>query len=105
MGGTGTGTGRRTQAQRRAAPKQAVLESACRLFGEKGYADTSLEEIAEDCGLTIRPIYHYFGNNKALFAAVNDVMAARIVASIKTGEEGAGGADIVEHWRRPRRRN
>ena len=91
--------GRRTQAERRASSKQAVLDSARRLFGEKGYADTSLEEIAEDCGLTIRPIYHYFGNKKALFAAVNEVMEARIVASIRTGENGGGGADIVENWR------
>ena len=36
--------------------------------GEKGYADTSLEAIAADCGLTIRPIYHYFGNEKDLFS-------------------------------------
>ena len=61
---------RRTQEQRRNESRQAVLDSACRLFGDKGYADTSLEEIAADCGLTIRPIYHYFGNKKALFAAV-----------------------------------
>ena len=57
---------RRTQAQRREETQQAVLDSASRLFGEKGYAGTSLEEIAADCGLTIRPIYHYFGNKKAL---------------------------------------
>lgn len=92
-------SGRRTQAQRRAASRQAVLDSACRLFGEKGYTGTSLEEIAEDCGLTIRPIYHYFGNKKSLFAAVNQVMEARIVESIDTGGDGRGGADIVENWR------
>ena len=57
---------RRTQAERRAQSRQAVLDSACRLFGEKGYADTSLEEISADCGLTIRPVYHYFGNKKSL---------------------------------------
>ena len=92
-------TGRRTQAERREASKQAVLDSACKLFGEKGYATTSLEEIAEDCGLTIRPIYHYFGNKRALFAAVNEVMESRIVDSIRTEGEGAGEADIVQNWR------
>ena len=70
---------RRTQAERRAQSRQAVLDSACRLFGEKGYADTSLEEISADCGLTIRPVYHYFGNKKSLFAAVNEHMSARIL--------------------------
>lgn len=91
--------GRRTQAQRRAQSQQAVLESACRLFGEKGYADTSLEEIAADCGLTIRPIYHYFGNKKALFAAVNDVMEARITEAMDVGEGDSRGAGLLANWR------
>lgn len=80
---------RRTQAQRRAESRQAVLDSASRLFGEKGYADTSLEEIAADCGLTIRPIYHYFGNKKALFAAVNESMEQRILEAMQGGNDMA----------------
>jgi AcrR family transcriptional regulator len=87
---------RRTQAQRRAETRQAVLDSACRLFGERGYADTSLDEIAADCGVTIRPIYHYFGNKKALFSAVNEVMEQRIMDSMRVGDNGDG---IVENWR------
>jgi AcrR family transcriptional regulator len=70
---------RRTQAERREQSRQAVLDSACKLFGERGYADTSLEDICADCGLTIRPVYHYFGNKKSLFAAVNEYMSARIL--------------------------
>jgi AcrR family transcriptional regulator len=94
-----TSTKRRTQAERRAESRQALLDSACRLFGERGYADTSLEEIAVDCGLTIRPIYHYFGNKKALFTAVNEIMEQRIMASMQIGNEGERGAGIVENWR------
>lgn len=90
---------RRTQAERREESRQAVLESAVRLFGEQGYAETSLEEIAADCGLTIRPIYHYFTNKKGLFAAVNDLMEQRIVDSMKVGEDGQVPANIVENWR------
>ncbi len=68
---------RKSQAERRAATREALLESACRLFGEKGFRETSLEEIAEDCSLTIRPIYYHFGNKKALFAAVSEIMEER----------------------------
>ena len=96
---TASGTQRRTQAERRAESRQAVLDSALKLFGEKGYAETSLEDIAADCGLTIRPIYHYFGNKQALFAAVNDVMEQRIVESMHTGEDGEPQVGIVENWR------
>jgi AcrR family transcriptional regulator len=89
---------KRTQAERRAESQQAVLESACKLFGAQGYTDTSLEDIAADCGLTIRPIYHYFGNKKALFAAVNDVMEQRVLESMELSE-GLTASIIVSNWR------
>lgn len=90
---------RRTQAQRRAQSSQAVLESACRLFGERGYADTSLEDIAADCNLTIRPIYHYFGNKKALFAAVTQHMSARIMDTLLHEEGTDPGLMLQQSWR------
>ena len=94
-----TNSRRRTQAERRAESRQAVLDAALRLFGDKGYAATSLEEIAVECGLTIRPIYHYFGNKKALFRAVNEVMEQRIIDSMSVGAEGEPEVDIVDNWR------
>ena len=94
-----TNSRRRTQAERRSESRQAVLDAALRLFGDKGYAATSLEEIAVECGLTIRPIYHYFGNKKALFRAVNEVMEQRIIDSMSVGAEGEPEVDIVDNWR------
>ena len=96
---TNRGSKPRMQAERRTRSCQAVLDSAVRLFGEKGYADASLEEIADDCGLTIRPIYHYFGNKKALFAAVNDVMEQRIIKSMRVDLRGETRTDIIDNWR------
>jgi AcrR family transcriptional regulator len=93
-----TQTGRRTQAERREESRQAVLASAVRLFGEQGYANTALEQIAVDCGLTIRPIYHYFGNKKALFAAVNDVMEQRILDSMDSGRDMSSDSAILANW-------
>jgi AcrR family transcriptional regulator len=90
---------RRTQAERRAETRAAVLESACRLFGSKGYADTSLEEIAAACGVTIRPIYHYFGGKQQLFEAVNEVMEERILASLESDAESATRDPVVSAWR------
>ena len=69
------------QQQRTASTMGLLLESATRLFGERGYANTSLEDIALDCGLTIGAIYHHFGNKKALFSAVNEAAEQRIIAA------------------------
>lgn len=74
---------RRTQQERRTETQSLVLQTACRLFGEKGFANTSLEDIAQECGLTIRPIYHYFGNKKNLFAAVTEYMEQQLVQSLE----------------------
>ena len=88
---------RRTQAERRETTRAAVLESAVRLFGEKGYAETSLDEIAAEAGVTIRPIYHYFENKLGLFEAAKDVMEERILDTYQRDE--AGGLDPVALWR------
>ncbi|AMO69796.1 MAG: AcrR family transcriptional regulator [Zhongshania aliphaticivorans] len=63
-------TARKTQSQRREETRSLVLASAITVFANKGFTATSLEDIATDTGLTIRPIYHYFGNKIQLFAAV-----------------------------------
>lgn len=60
----------KTQVQRRAETTHKLLQCATKVFSEKGYQHTSVEDIAQHSGLTIRPIYHYFGNKKQLFEAV-----------------------------------
>jgi AcrR family transcriptional regulator len=91
-------TVRKTQAQRREHTQAQVLESACRLFGEKGYELTSLDDIAGDIGLTIRPIYHYFGNKQQLFLAVTECMEEQLVTSLKSLEAQLHKGQTVQPW-------
>lgn len=44
-----------------------LLESAARLFMEKGYEQVSLEQIAMDCQVTKATIYYYYSNKAVLF--------------------------------------
>lgn len=71
---------KRKQQERREISRQLLLKSAKKLFGKQGYAETSLEQIGRDCGMTTGPIYHYFENKRSLFAAVHDAELARTVA-------------------------
>lgn len=89
---------RRTQQQRRENTRTLVLEEACRLFGENGYAGTSLRDIASACNLTIRPVYHYFGNKKELFLAVTEKMESKLAAKIETEIASHGGVPIRSGW-------
>lgn len=90
---------KRTQADRRNSSKQAVLSSALKLFGQRGYADTSIEDIAKDCGLTITPIYHYFGNKKALLAAVVAGLEQRILESMGGESIDSQVESFISYWR------
>lgn len=89
---------RRTQLERRTETRQLVLNAATRLFGEKGYADTSLEDIAAACELTIRPIYHYFGNKKNLFAAVTEKLEQELAKALENGIKGSKGSVTQAGW-------
>lgn len=89
---------RQTQAERRETTQTKVLESACRIFGSKGYADTSLKDIAEDLGLTITPIYHYFGNKQSLFLAVTEAMELEFSKQIEVVGFKAEQVNLIEIW-------
>ncbi len=89
---------RRTQAQRREATQQKIMASACTLFGEKGYEQTSLEDIARDAGITIGPIYHYYDNKLQLFRFVNRAMEDELVSTLKTHAEAIQQSDFYPVW-------
>jgi len=48
--------------------RQAVLQAAYEAFLEKGYAATSMREIAERAGLALGGIYNHFENKEAIFS-------------------------------------
>jgi len=48
----------------------ALLDAARRLFFTKGYAGTTVEQVAADAGFSKRTVYLYFKNKDDLFAAI-----------------------------------
>lgn len=61
---------RRSHAERRMEIRENLLTVAKEMFGERGYNETHIEDIAKACNLTIRPIYHYYESKLGLFGAV-----------------------------------
>lgn len=49
--------------------RELVLQKAMRLFWEKGYASTSMEDLVNTMGINRFSIYNSFGDKKALFIA------------------------------------
>lgn len=66
--------------------RQAILDAALDLFGERGYFGTTLRDVASAVGIRESGIYNYFPGKQALFEALidaeQDVKRERIVAAL-----------------------
>ena len=58
------------RSQHAEATRRAVLDAARSLFGRNGYAQTSVDEIADVARVTKGAVYHHFAGKEALFRAV-----------------------------------
>lgn len=52
------------------ARREAILDAAVERFKERGYHSTSMQDIADDVGLTPHGLLHHFATKKALLFAV-----------------------------------
>jgi len=62
--------------------RKALLRSASALFAERGYAGTSLDEVASAARVTKGALYHHFAGKLDLFQAVFDECEAGAVKRI-----------------------
>lgn len=53
-----------------AVTRQRILDAAARIFRERGYAATTLADIAEAAGLRTASLYYYFGSKEELVEEV-----------------------------------
>lgn len=64
------------RSERAARTRQAILNTARRLFFTQGYAATSLQDIADGLGVTKANVYYYFRTKDSLMA---ELLTERIV--------------------------
>jgi len=71
--------------------KALIIDTALAVFCRKGYADTRLEDIAEEAGLTRGAIYHHFPGKVGLYEALLEAKTsgARELIGILDGQESA----------------
>lgn len=68
---------------RRRDVRAAVLAAAARLFAERGYAGTSMDAVARAAGVSKATLYHHVPGKDALFAAVVEERARRLVTAVE----------------------
>jgi AcrR family transcriptional regulator len=90
---------RRTQADRTAATREALVAAGRRLFAARGFAEVSTDAIAVEAGVTRGALYHQFADKVALFDAVVDAVEADIAARLAAEAAEAGVSDPIEGMR------
>ena len=58
--------------------REMILAHAARLFARRGYPSTSMNQVAEACGLSKATIYHYFRDKYALLVSIADGHVSRL---------------------------
>lgn len=71
------------QERRKAATRARILEAAERLFDERGYAETSIEDISESADVAVRTIYTHFPTKAAIMLAYFDSWVDAFVDEIR----------------------
>ena len=77
------------------ATRAALLDEATTLFAERGYAGTSLEDVASASQVTRGAVYHHFASKQALFEAVLDLQEERATTEILAAATAANPWDAA----------
>lgn len=85
----------------RVLKRQAVLQAAVRMFNERGFHATSLDDVAASLGVTKPVIYHYLGNkDQVLFECVRLGLSQIREAAIAARAEDGTGLDRLKAFLR-----
>jgi AcrR family transcriptional regulator len=69
-----------------------ILEHAARLFGDKGYHDTSISDIIASAGIARGTFYLYFENKRGIFEELVDGLLERLMEAIRVVDTSPGAA-------------
>lgn len=84
------------RAQKRAANSERILHAARTVFGARGYHAATIEEIADEAGLSNGAIYYNFQNKEDLFLALLDQRRDERLDHARHAIEASGPANDRE---------
>jgi AcrR family transcriptional regulator len=90
---------RRTQADRSAATREALVAAARRLFAVHGFAEVPADAIVAEAGVTRGALYHQFADKTALFDAALEAVEADIARRLAEAVAASGISDPVDALR------
>jgi AcrR family transcriptional regulator len=82
--------------------RDMILERAAHLFAHRGYPGTSMNQVAEACGLSKATLYHYYKDKYALLLSIADGHVSRLQGIVHEAlaHDGTAEAHMRELIRR-----
>lgn len=78
----------------REAKREAVLRAAVQMFNERGFHQTSLDDVAARLGISKPTIYHYLGNKDQVLLECVTIGLGQLIEAAEQGRATPGnGAD------------
>ena len=74
-----------------------LVDAACAVFAEKGYASTRVADIAERAGVGKGTVYEYFSSKEELLFAVFELINAEISLRMNDALEAGGSSEEKLH--------
>jgi TetR/AcrR family transcriptional regulator, cholesterol catabolism regulator len=68
--------------------RQKVLDAAARLFRDKGYAGTTMRDVAARCGIRAASLYYHFPSKDEILAEVFDYGVRHVAGAVRGAVEG-----------------
>jgi AcrR family transcriptional regulator len=90
---------RRTQAERSATTREALVAAGRSLFAGRAFADVGTEEIVRTAGVSRGALYHHFADKTELYAAVFEAVEAEVIGRIAAAAANAQLADPLAAMR------
>jgi AcrR family transcriptional regulator len=72
-----------------------LAQAAFELFGERGFEQTTVAEIAQRAGLTERTFFRYYADKREVLFGGTDEVKTRLVAAVAAAPESAAPLDAV----------
>lgn len=72
-----------------------LQEAALTLYGERGYDETTVAQIAERAGLTKRTFFRYFADKREVLFWGSHLLQAQMVAAIEAAPAPASPLDLI----------
>ena len=77
--------------------RQQIMEATCELIAERGFWGLSMQDVADQCGLTVPGLLHYVDSKVGLLVAVLEHRDVEDAKSLRL-ELGVGEDEVPDEW-------